>query len=157
MLNRESSIPVYSAGITKVRMRGHSTCGKQAKIQGGLFFSINFSLVLADLEKFTPLLLFCSPGQVKRKSLTKTSAQHIHLQLLGAVSAGRRLSMGLSLELGQVGGFFNVRKCCGHHIPGLPTQVLPLGIASDPLKLVFDGLLGAPGISGHEILTFVII
>lgn len=91
------------------------------------------------------------------KSLNKTSAQHIHLQLLVAVSVGRRLSVELSLEVGQVSGFFNVRKCCGRRIPALPTQVLPLGIASDPLKLVFDGLLGAPGISGHKILTFVII
>lgn len=34
ILNRQSSVPVYSAGTTKVRILGHSTWGKQGKMQG---------------------------------------------------------------------------------------------------------------------------
>lgn len=64
MLNRQPSVPVYSAGITKVRIRGHSTCGKQAKIQGGLLFPTISPRSSLMYKKFPPLvILLYRPNQ----------------------------------------------------------------------------------------------
>lgn len=111
ILNRYSRVSVYSAGTTKVRILGHSTCGKgRAGCKDCLFFPMIFlwfSLcVYLWLRKkiFSLIILLLRPNQ---NEIIKQN--HIRFQVLGLASAGQCFSLESLLQSGA-GRFFTVRS-----------------------------------------------
>lgn len=105
ILNRYSRVPVYSAGTTKVKILGQSTCGKhRARCKDCWFFSVSspWSSPCLPLREniVAHWLFFSSSSQIKKKLLNKISEQHIHFQVLVLVTASHYFSVGLLLEFG---------------------------------------------------------
>ena len=105
ILNRYSSVPVYSAGTTKVRILGHSTCRKQRQgASAACFFPWFLSgphcVFPSSLENFLSLdlILLLGPNQ---NEIMKPSLWWAHSFSGATCHECQCFSMGCCWNLGQ--------------------------------------------------------
>lgn len=103
ILNRYFSVPVYSAGTTKVRILGHSTCGKRRQNESAacsfpLFLPGPHCVFPSSLENFLSFVIILLFGPNQNEIMKSVSAEHIHFQALLAMSVS---PWGCCWNLGQ--------------------------------------------------------